>query len=497
RLTEATSRGGSSTLASFVATLDAVGNPTQIVRTGALQETQEFTYDSNDRIASVCFQAGTCPGATDPFVRWAYDGVGNRLTEQRGDAGTTTYAYDAADRLTRAGSITYTYDENGNQLSAGSRTFTYDLANRLRTTRQGSTTTTYSYDGDGVRIQTSTGSSSSKTTNFLWDVNHALPQIALERNGSGSTLREYAYGANRISMTSGSKTNFFHYDGLGSVVNMTSSSGSRRWTWSYEPFGVIRTEQRSGGGAPTNFMKFTGQYLDPTDLYHLRARQYDPASGRFLRPDPVDAAVGTPLISAYVYAANRPTVMVDPSGETFRPASHGPEVALFIGSRVDVDAPLLCISRSCGGQRPSTPARKLVHPIPLGYPASSGPVHPTGGIEHYRALDFFPGAGAPVLAVQSGIVYRFSGNDPRRGEVDLGIYGWSLYLKADSGSDYFYTHLGSRTVGLGRRVRAGQVIGKVGRWVRPSGENKSHLHLGVYGGPITIGMVRRAPRVRA
>ena len=89
-----------------------------------------------------------------------------------------------------------------------------------------------------------------KKTTYLWDVNHALPQIALERNGSGSLLRQYAYGANRISMTSGSSTNYFHYDGLGSVVNVTSSSGSPRWTWSYEPFGAVRTEQPSGGNAP-------------------------------------------------------------------------------------------------------------------------------------------------------------------------------------------------------------------------------------------------------
>ena len=47
-----------------------------------------------------------------------------------------------------------------------------------------------------------------------------------------------------------------------------------------------RTEIKASGSQPTNLMKFTGEYLDPTGLYYLRARQYDPVSGRFLTTDP-------------------------------------------------------------------------------------------------------------------------------------------------------------------------------------------------------------------
>jgi len=40
----------------------------------------------------------------------------------------------------------------------------------------------------------------------------------------------------------------------------------------------------------------------PTRPYHLRARQYDPATGRFAAPDPTG------------YAANNPATLTDPSG---------------------------------------------------------------------------------------------------------------------------------------------------------------------------------------
>jgi YD repeat-containing protein len=73
RLTEVKNAKGGSVLSDFVSSLDPVGNPSQIVQSGAVSSTQTYTYDANDRILSVCFQAGTCPGASDPFIRWTYD----------------------------------------------------------------------------------------------------------------------------------------------------------------------------------------------------------------------------------------------------------------------------------------------------------------------------------------------------------------------------------------------------------------------------------------
>jgi RHS repeat-associated protein len=326
-------------LSRYSSTLDPAGNPTQIERysdvPSSTTSTRTFTYDANDRITAVCFQVGTCPNPSDPFVRWTYDKVGNRLTEQR-PSGTTTYSYDTRDRLLSAGSTNYTYNQNGNELSAGSRTFTYDLANRLKTTTQGNTTTTYAYDGDGVRLQASTGSQANKKTNFLWDVNGGLPQVAVERNGNNSVLRTYLYGPRRLAMLVGSNRFYYDVDGLGSVSELvTSSAAVPQWTYSYDPFGAIKTETKNAGSAPDNFMKFTGEYLDPTGLYHLRARQYDPSVGRFLGVDPVARSAGTPFVTDYAYADCRPTVFVDPTGE-FRgvPNRTGVESAGLAASRL-------------------------------------------------------------------------------------------------------------------------------------------------------------------
>ena len=71
----------------------------------------------------------------------------------------------------------------------------------------------------------------------------------------------------------------------------------------------------SSSQARVNPFGFSGQYLDSTSgLYYLRARQYDPSSGRFTAVDPIGPSVGETAIGAYVYANNNPVRYTDPSG---------------------------------------------------------------------------------------------------------------------------------------------------------------------------------------
>ena len=314
RLTEVDNAKGGSVLSDFAYTLDPVGNPTKIVQTGAVSATTLYQYDKDNRVTDACYQATACnegQGSSDPYIHYTYDDVGNILTDAR-PSGSTSYTYNADNELTEAGSVGYSYDHNGNETQAGSRTFTYDLANRLVATSSGGTTTSYTYDGAGNRLSSTTNGA---TTNYLWDTNNPLPQLALEQNSSGSTLRSYVYGVNRISMAAGGSAYYYLYDGIGSVVNLTSSSGASEWTYSYEPYGAIRTETQNDPNAPSNPMQFTGEYLDSqTGLYDLRARQYDAASDRFLSVDPVPLGAGDAAASAYVYAGDAPTTQLDPSG---------------------------------------------------------------------------------------------------------------------------------------------------------------------------------------
>ena len=345
RLTEVKNAKGATTLSRNTFTLDSVGNPLASITAGG---TITYAYDVVDRLTQACY-ATACAAPGDNFRRYTYDAMGNRLTEVR-DTGTTTYTYDTLDQLTAttgpAGNVAYVFDRNGNDTTAGAKTFSYDLANRTKTAVVAGTTYTNTYDGDGYRVQTSTGTQANKKTNFQWDSSVAVPLLILETDGNGSLLREYRYGNRLVSLQAGNNSYYYALDGLGSVSNMTSSTGATLWTETYQPFGELKTEVKSSNQAPVNFMKFAGEYLDPTALYHLRARQYDPTTGRFLATDPLRPGVGEPAQSPYVYADDRPTSRIDPTGRD----SNGACVSINIGGGPGQLVADLCVVKTTSGQ---------------------------------------------------------------------------------------------------------------------------------------------------
>jgi len=102
---------------------------------------------------------------------------------------------------------------------------------------------------------------------------------------------------------------YYHYDGLGSVVALSDSAGDTVQTYGYSVYGQVAA---SDPDFLTNPYMFTGRRFDfETGLYYYRARYYNPYIGRFLQTDPVGYGDG---INWYLYCANNPVGMVDPSG---------------------------------------------------------------------------------------------------------------------------------------------------------------------------------------
>ncbi len=87
---------------------------------------------------------------------------------------------------------------------------------------------------------------------------------------------------------------------------------------------VVRLEQTDEFGVPTATagtrtqpFGFTGEQVDPSSgLVDLRARLYDPPSGRFLTRDGFPGHADLPLsLNRYSYVLNDPATLTDPSGE--------------------------------------------------------------------------------------------------------------------------------------------------------------------------------------
>jgi len=110
-------------------------------------------------------------------------------------------------------------------------------------------------------------------------------------------------------------------------------------------------------------------------------------------------------------------------------------------------------------------AGEYVFPV-QGYRGTIAPHHGTGR----TAADLFAPEGTPVLVMRGGTVTA-------AGDDDIG--GFSVYIDADDGNDYYYAHLvGPPQVRAGQRVTAGQLLGGVGDTGNARGTGH-HLHLGI------------------
>ena len=124
--------------------------------------------------------------STGKYFHYSYDAVGNRLSQST-HTGTTTYIYDAANRLASANDTMYNWDNNGNLVSDGSSTYSYNAANRLIQLMQGGSTYSFAYNGQGDRLSQTVNN---VTTRYTLDLNAGLTQVLSD----GSYTYLYANG---------------------------------------------------------------------------------------------------------------------------------------------------------------------------------------------------------------------------------------------------------------------------------------------------------------
>ncbi len=315
--------------------------------------TQSFDYDPMNRPISHTLKNGSGTQLAQITYGWDDDdNLTTKTTTGTAGAGTNTYGYDHAGRLTSwtapGGTTTaYEWDASGNRTKAGDKTFTYDERNRL-TSGDGST---YTYTPRGtLATETKNGT----ITQFTFD---AFDRLIAD----GDSL--YSYDAlNRVtSRIRGTSNQNFTYSGLGNTLSAISASGTVQARYArdahgdllglqegagpavaavsdlhgdlvatfntalvtstaYDPFGAVTTQT----GTKTN-LGYQGEYTDPdTGKVNMHARWYQPGTGTFISRDTMTLAP-SPSVQAnrYTYANASPLTGIDPTGHATRGTSSG------------------------------------------------------------------------------------------------------------------------------------------------------------------------------
>lgn len=98
----------------------------------------------------------------------------------------------------------------------------------------------------------------------------------------------------------------------------------------------------------------------------------------------------------------------------------------------------------------------------------------SGGRSH-KGLDLGADTGTPVYSPLPGVVLASDPDGKRRG------YGNTVIVQHEDGTATLYSHLDSRSVGVGDKVSAGTLLGRVGQTNAPNPPmvSKPHLHLEV------------------
>ena len=299
----------------YTYTLD--GNQQVKSATDPIQGNGLHSYVRNtlNQLTSDAQSGGT--GATT--IGWGYDSAYRLTTRSNSVAGTSgAYMADNADELTalqtKTGStvsqnLSFTYNKDGDRLtqadsvSGSSLGYNYDQADRLTKLISGTTTlATYGYDGDGLRQSTII---SGTTAAYTWDQSGSLPLLLL----AGTTSYIDGPDGHPIEQIDGSgNVSYYLYDQLGNLRGLVNTSGSVTNSYAYDAYGTRTAATGSTSATPFGF---AGEYSDAeTGFEYLQARYYDPNSGEFLTPDPLQDITGQP----YAYAGDDPLSATDAAG---------------------------------------------------------------------------------------------------------------------------------------------------------------------------------------
>jgi RHS repeat-associated protein len=244
----------------------------------------DLAYDSGDQLTAATVSA---QGNVVNNFSYSYDPAGNRLTEQV-DATTRQFSYNALNEMTSI--------KGDASLEAD---YQWDAEHRLISVTSGNEKTEFTYDGLGRRVGIRFLVSGTEVSDrrYTWCDN----EICEERTPAGIVSKRFFVQGMKIESGAVAGAYFYSRDHLGSIRQLTDSSGSVRASYAFDPFG---RQERIAGDLEADF-GFAGMFwTSEIELNLTLFRAYDPSIGRWLSRDPLRDAEVEEGPNLYLYAGN-------------------------------------------------------------------------------------------------------------------------------------------------------------------------------------------------
>jgi RHS repeat-associated protein len=183
----------------------------------------------------------------------------------------------------------------------------------------------YKYDEDGLRVSDTTtqtidnGTPTTSTNLYLIDKENptGFAQTLETRPASGAApSTTYVLGIDIISQRQAGSDLILLPDVLDSTRILTDINAAITNRYDFDAYGNLLNAVLGVLSPPATRVLYAGQMFDPTLLqYSMRARLYDPTTGRFTQRDSFPGVLSVPLsLHKYIYTHDNPENLRDPSG---------------------------------------------------------------------------------------------------------------------------------------------------------------------------------------
>ena len=289
----------------------------------------QFSYDGSLRITD---EVHRMQSAVVRQIHYDYDAAGNRTAmTANGEAAISSLI--EGDRLIgvdmpgTARDQSFSYDRGGRLTGltrAGSRwNMAYNVADQVIDVRTaaGASIQSATYDAMGRRVAVVTPSLGVRRFAMAPALSTSLETPYLATDANNVVQAAYAYGPTGpiCQIAANGEAHYYLEDGIGSIIAQSNRNGVITDQFAFDAFGnplesigiSVRASEAAGGD-----WSWKGMWKDAaTGMYHVRARDYDPVTGRFVSRDPYEGDRRIPeSLSPYAFANGNPLVFSDPSG---------------------------------------------------------------------------------------------------------------------------------------------------------------------------------------